>query len=690
MAPETEPGPQALKLTTIDLVGGILCSICRLTFKNKKDYDSHYFQHNLGIDEIVYTCVVCLKDIAGYPSFRGHCYTSHVIKERFKCEHCNKLFSKSASLKDHIASLHKFECSCCKREFPTKKELQLHKIIHMNDKPPFNCQTCNEKVDCIDACEQHIDKHSVSLYSCPICSEKIDSKAAGVDHLAIHFGNVLNSNDSDSDSEHDNDKPEDSSIDLLGGILCFFCSEIHKNRSEIDLHFSQEHPEMSVLYTCNICGKDFEKYTQFGQHCYEHISKNRFKCESCEKSFSRLARLVTHTEAFHARGDGSSKPLSCQHCPQQFASEFRFREHQRLEHDICVIMCSQPGCGEIFFTPKELVLHRKQHSVCSALWCRLCGLQLAARGAAERHLDVHRKKTFSCPVCARKYGEKYLLMKHVPQHFETVIHMCKVCGKLYNAKNRLIEHSKTHANVKNYKCSFCTKGFTSIYKLKQHQNMHTNVRPYRCTVCTKDFNNHSNWYKHVRKIHKIDPKTLKKPVFQIEKENVFAKQNSVQNDFDMETLSVDIDMRELMGGSEVKESYLFLEPAHEAVDLDSILPTLAPGTAAEFAVLPPAATFVADASPPAPAPAPAMPREYGPDFTVTECADLLHLDDHMLPHIDPLLPHIDPPLPVDPYAYEPQDKWEPFIVTKYQGRASVAVPIDISGSRRAVMNTDIF
>lgn len=72
------------KPTTIDLVGGILCHICQKTLANKKDFDTHYLLHNTGSNEIVYTCVVCQKQIAGYPSFRGHCYTMHVIKERFK------------------------------------------------------------------------------------------------------------------------------------------------------------------------------------------------------------------------------------------------------------------------------------------------------------------------------------------------------------------------------------------------------------------------------------------------------------------------------------------------------------------------------------------------------------------------------------------------------------------------------
>lgn len=72
------------KPTTIDLVGGIQCHICHITYANKREYDMHYVKHETRSKDIIYTCVVCYKEIAGYPSFRGHCYTSHVIKERFK------------------------------------------------------------------------------------------------------------------------------------------------------------------------------------------------------------------------------------------------------------------------------------------------------------------------------------------------------------------------------------------------------------------------------------------------------------------------------------------------------------------------------------------------------------------------------------------------------------------------------
>lgn len=72
------------KLTSIDLVGGIYCTICQSTFSNKKEYDIHYVDHEIGDADIGYTCVVCRKQFTGYPSFRNHCYLAHVAKNKHK------------------------------------------------------------------------------------------------------------------------------------------------------------------------------------------------------------------------------------------------------------------------------------------------------------------------------------------------------------------------------------------------------------------------------------------------------------------------------------------------------------------------------------------------------------------------------------------------------------------------------
>lgn len=81
---EQVEGAMGRKLTSIEVVGGIYCSICHSTFGNKKDYDSHYVDHSIGNADIGYTCVACRKEFSGYPSFRNHCYLSHVVKNKHK------------------------------------------------------------------------------------------------------------------------------------------------------------------------------------------------------------------------------------------------------------------------------------------------------------------------------------------------------------------------------------------------------------------------------------------------------------------------------------------------------------------------------------------------------------------------------------------------------------------------------
>lgn len=77
---------KSTKRTTIEIVGGIFCSTCQLTYKNKKDYETHYLQHDpeLKNKTIPFTCIVCFKEFKGYDSLRNHCYNIHTNKDQFK------------------------------------------------------------------------------------------------------------------------------------------------------------------------------------------------------------------------------------------------------------------------------------------------------------------------------------------------------------------------------------------------------------------------------------------------------------------------------------------------------------------------------------------------------------------------------------------------------------------------------
>ncbi|XP_049870498.1 zinc finger protein 569-like [Pectinophora gossypiella] len=687
-------GVPGRKLTTIDLVGGIYCHICTLTFGNKKEYDSHYLMHETGSKEIVYTCVACHVTSNSYPSFRGHCYTNHVIKDRFKCQYCNKTLSKLPALKEHIEAMHTFKCNSpsCDKQFLSKMELSLHQILHKNDvnKPPYQCQTCTEEIDGIVSCEDHIDKHCMFSYSCPICNENI-TKENAANHLTKHFGNT-DLTDEDSRNSELNENPEDSSITIVGGILCCYCNNLFKNRIEIDTHFAEEHPGQEVLYSCNICPKQYEKYSMFGNHCYYHFSKNRFVCESCDKTFPRLSLLVIHAEA-HSGGGGAGQAearFPCARCSRVFQTARRLRDHERAQHHVRALACPEPGCPHVFETPKDLILHRKHHETALDTWCRQCGLQFPTLASADKHIDVHKKKLFSCPVCARQYGEKYLLMKHIPQHFETVFHMCKVCGKIFNAKNRLSEHVKVHSNIKNYECKFCGKGFLRPYQLRQHLNIHTGARPYQCVACPKTFASLPNWQKHVRRMHNIDPKIKKKTDetnIQNNYEVVLKKERQIdsfeldENGQDKKTYDfcVDEGMVELesvdakLVAIEAQRYEYEVDVKSMSADSDSIddLTPILPDDANEFV-----SEILGSGEVVALSVAPAIPCEYGPDFTrVTE--------PDQLPHINPALLTAPPPALVQ----DSVPAWEPRITKVYGGYSGYYTDLD---DHFSIIDTDIF
>lgn len=160
--------------------------------------------------------------------------------------------------------------------FPSKKELVVHEILHKieKSKPPYPCLVCKKDIDNSDICEMHIDEHSTTLYPCPICEETLPTKLEAVKHLTKHFGDVLSESDLLDISEPPNG---DSSIDIIGGILCCFCDDLFKTRTEFDLHFVNEHGDRDLVYTCIICKKQYDKYMMFGNHCHFHLTKNKFE-----------------------------------------------------------------------------------------------------------------------------------------------------------------------------------------------------------------------------------------------------------------------------------------------------------------------------------------------------------------------------------------------------------------------------
>ncbi|XP_037301384.1 zinc finger protein 521-like [Manduca sexta] len=125
-------------------------------------------------------------------------------------------------------------------------------------------------------CELHIEENTSTEYPCLICEDTLPSKPDATQHLTKHFGDVL-IDEPEMDEEESRPLTEDSSIDVIGGILCCFCDELYKTRIDFDLHFVTEHGDKELVYTCIVCNKKYDKYSPFANHYYFHLSKDKFE-----------------------------------------------------------------------------------------------------------------------------------------------------------------------------------------------------------------------------------------------------------------------------------------------------------------------------------------------------------------------------------------------------------------------------
>lgn len=70
--------------------------------------------------------------------------------------------------------------------------------------------------------------------------------------------------------------PKQTTVDKIGGILCYLCDSKFGNKKDFDCHYGT-HNTGEIVYTCVACRKQHSGYPSFRNHCYlQHIIKNKF------------------------------------------------------------------------------------------------------------------------------------------------------------------------------------------------------------------------------------------------------------------------------------------------------------------------------------------------------------------------------------------------------------------------------
>ena len=245
-----------------------------------------------------------------------------------------------------------FKCEFCEKTFPTEHYLDRHIVCHTQEQK-YTCDQCDSKFRHRSSLMKHKKKHDGVSYTCHFCG-KIYSYAQGlaehinVKHLNMEpkYGSVKYSQLERKYICDDCGKAFVGKVDLDRHkiikhtrnfpLKCEKCGLgfINSKRKQFVKHIAKCHGEPRIrnkIWTCEQCGKEFNKKSNYQVHLKHHSQIKDFSCLSCGKAFYAKRALITHTEKNHPENMGQFESdiiEPCNICSETFNSKAKMWLHK--------------------------------------------------------------------------------------------------------------------------------------------------------------------------------------------------------------------------------------------------------------------------------------------------------------------------------------------------------------------------
>lgn len=231
-------------------------------------------------------------------------FTSGTAIKDKDCDVCGRLFS-AQDFETHVQQDHMegtlYKCEVCQSKFKDKKELILHRILHVNVMgKPYPCSVCKERFTNKTALKNHYQDHSsVKDVRSELCVQKFEAKSE--------------------------DAACRKSCSAEKGYKCQYCHKTFMYKVQCSSH-EKLHTSDS-LTKCSECDGTFT-IRQMVIHQKKHIKGKLYQCEKCGATFRARSSLWSHKKSHLGR-----KSRECPDCGSMFRKSSALKKHRKAHHD---------------------------------------------------------------------------------------------------------------------------------------------------------------------------------------------------------------------------------------------------------------------------------------------------------------------------------------------------------------------
>eukprot|EP00092_Neocalanus_flemingeri_P086858 GFUD01109507.1.p1 GENE.GFUD01109507.1~~GFUD01109507.1.p1 ORF type:complete len:737 (+),score=115.03 GFUD01109507.1:241-2451(+) len=559
-----------------------ICNLCDKAFLRQSWLVRHCFSHQ-KLNQERYSCFHCknvYESKTAKDSYRKHIDRLITREERI-CEICGHIAKTVDFLDTHKQVKHfglkQFKCDECDKEFSKNRYLIIHRRTH-NTTNTYKCDQCDYSSNLQKNTNRHKARNHVDPLIINLNCEKCEYVATNKERLQTHVR-----------SYH-------------SGILheCIHCEKKYKERSKYLLHLRRDH--QGLRYKCENCAQEFTNKHTLVTHVQRDHQGFKIKCEQCEHESTSQRALRFHILKTHGKNPfacdvcafvASNYPFlyshknkmhngiryHCDLCEHVSYNDTLLKSHMKMKHpdqDPTVYEHQKTvfnvedypkcePCNKLFLKRKIYIAHNlKKHNTSFGKsiievsenivtsenkkekkttfelgqepqeFCSTCEKKFKSKKRLDRHIFLNHSSTLQCAECGKSFTDKKVfinhqkwhrydkvtscedcgkqmtrssLLKHIKVHHSDnppeKKNVCDVCGKAFYIPSQLMIHMKQHNNEKDFVCTFegCDMAFYTKSHRVDHERVHTGRSIKQCDTCTKEFKSMSAYRYHIKRIH---------------------------------------------------------------------------------------------------------------------------------------------------------------------------------------------